>query len=133
MADENGGSVVDAVSRFGHALQGGRNSANGPLKPGNGGGTSGGMTDDWKESVDRQLGQLHGDVRALLYGLLGAAAFLLAAIAALYAYTDSKAEGVRSSISSQVDGVDARLRALETSQARVEGKLDSALARQAKR
>lgn len=41
------------------------------LKGGDGGGTSEGMSDDWKESVDRQLAQLHGDVRHLLFGLIG--------------------------------------------------------------
>lgn len=46
------------------------------LKSGNGGGTSGGMSEDWKSSVDRQLETLHQDVRNLLYGLLAAAVLL---------------------------------------------------------
>lgn len=41
------------------------------------GGTSGGVTEDWKVSVDRQLEQLHTDVRNLLYGLI--ASFLILA------------------------------------------------------
>ncbi|WP_155006442.1 hypothetical protein [Sphingomonas hengshuiensis] len=31
-----------------------------------GGGNDGGMSDDWKQGVDRQLGQLNADVRSLL-------------------------------------------------------------------
>lgn len=42
----------------------------GGLKAGGPGGTSGDMGEDWKASVDRQLAQLHGDVRNLLYGLI---------------------------------------------------------------
>ena len=49
------------------------------LRGGDGGGTSDGVTEDWKASVDRQLGQLHGDVRALLYGLVAGFLFLIAA------------------------------------------------------
>lgn len=49
------------------------------LRAGGGGGTSGGVTDDWKASVDRQLAELHGDVRALLYGLIAGFLFLIAA------------------------------------------------------
>lgn len=47
------------------------------LKMKGGGGTSGGVTDDWKADVERQLGQLHGDVRLLLAALI--AGFLLLA------------------------------------------------------
>lgn len=42
------------------------------LKNGDGGDNSDGMSDDWKTSVDGQLTQLHGDVRKLLYGIIGA-------------------------------------------------------------
>jgi hypothetical protein len=54
------------------------------LKGGSGGGNSGGMSEDWKESVDRQLGQLHGDVRHLLYALIGGFIVLLAGGATAY-------------------------------------------------
>lgn len=40
------------------------------LKRPKGGGTSGGVTDDWKNGVDRQLAQLHTDVRMLLAALI---------------------------------------------------------------
>jgi hypothetical protein len=42
------------------------------LQHGGGGGTSGSVTEDWKASVDRQLDQLHKDVRNLLYAIIGA-------------------------------------------------------------
>jgi len=54
------------------------------LKGGGGGGNSGGMSDDWKDGVDRQLGQLHGDVRHLLYALIGGTVLLLGAGATAY-------------------------------------------------
>ena len=60
------------------------------LQRGGGGGTSGGVTDDWKASVDRQLGQLHGDVRALLRVGTGAAVGLAALVGGLYLRTDAK-------------------------------------------
>lgn len=49
------------------------------------GGTSGGMGDDWKDSVNTQLAQLHNDVRNLLYGLLAAIVLLAGAGWSAYA------------------------------------------------
>lgn len=43
------------------------------LKGGGGGGTSDGMSSDWKESVNGQLTQLHSDVRKLLAGIIALA------------------------------------------------------------
>jgi len=51
------------------------------LNGGDGNGTSGGMSDDWKEGVGRQLGQLHGDIRAMLNRGLAAIVGLAALIA----------------------------------------------------
>lgn len=92
------------------------------LKSGDGDGTSGGVTDDWKMSVDRQLGQLHGDVRALLNRGVMAAVALAAMIAGLYLYTNDKFERLNQ-----------RLSAVEVQQAKsdaaINGKLDVLLER----
>lgn len=69
------------------------------LKNGDGGGTSGGMSDDWKDSVDRQLNRLHDDVRNLLYGLV----FVAVAGCGLYAM-----------LNSQLNGIEVRQAAMET-------------------
>ncbi len=71
-----------------------------------GGGTSGGMQDEWKISVDRQLGQLHGDVRNLLYGLIGGFLFVISAGGVAYVKLSDQVGEVR------------------TEQARISGKLD---------
>lgn len=81
----------------------------GDLKQGVGGGTSGGM-DDWKASVDRQLGTLHSDIRNLLYGLIGAALLSMGAVGGLYVYAGNKADGLQAQISN-----------LQTGQAKAEG------------
>jgi hypothetical protein len=54
------------------------------LNQGSGGGTSGGMDDDWKRGVDSQLAQLHSDVCNLLLGLIAGFLFLIGAGAAAY-------------------------------------------------
>jgi hypothetical protein len=68
------------------------------LKGVGGGGTSGGMTDDWKANVDRQLGVLHSDVRALLNRGVIAVVALAAMIAGLYLYSNEKFEAMRTDI-----------------------------------
>lgn len=88
------------------------------LKIGGGDGTSGGMSDDWKESVDRQLGQLHGDVRALLNRGVVAVVALAAMIGGLYLRTDEKFEKVSD-----------RLAAIEAKIERIDGKIDLLLDR----
>ena len=65
------------------------------LKHGGGGGTSGGVTEDWKDSVDRQLTQLHGDVRALLYGLIALAVLLAGGGFTLYSQLGNQVSEVR--------------------------------------
>lgn len=54
------------------------------LKGRGGGDTPSGMTDDWKADVDRQLVQLHADIRALLYGLIAGCLFLIGGGWAMY-------------------------------------------------
>lgn len=88
------------------------------LELGSGGGSSGGMTDDWKASVDRQLEQLHGDVRALLYGLVGGGIFLLGA--GWFAYDK---------LNDQMISTHAEIAAVQVNAQRVEGKIDTLEAR----
>ena len=66
------------------------NVENEKLKSGGGGGTSGGVSDDWKTGVNGQLTQLHQDVRNLLYGLVGLAVLLAGAGFSLYSSLDDK-------------------------------------------
>lgn len=82
------------------------------LKGGGDDGTSGGMSDDWKSSVDRQLGQLHNDVRALLNRGVMAVVALAALIAGQYIYFNEKFEKVGDRLSAmerKVDAIDAKL------------------------
>ena len=90
------------------------------LREAGGGGTSGGMGDDWKEYVDRQLTQLHEDVRRLTGLILAAAVGPFLAIIGLYAYTGSKFDAAET----RVVGVERRLSAIEVEQAKISGKLD---------
>jgi len=83
-----------------------------------GGGTSGGMTDDWKASVERQLEQLHGDVRALLYGLIGGGIFLLGAGWVAY-----------DKLNDQMTRTHDEIAAVQVNAQRVEGKIDTLEAR----
>lgn len=80
---------------------------------GGGGGTSGTVTDDWKASVDRQLGQLHGDVRALLNRGVGAVVALALMIGGLYLYGNDRYERLGQ-----------RLTAIEVQQAKTDAKID---------
>lgn len=83
-----------------------------------GGGTSGGMSDDWKASVDRQLSQLHDDFRRIIGWLIAAIAAPLLAVVGLYVYTGTK-----------FDALDARLRSIEIKAAQTDGKIDLLLQR----
>lgn len=83
-----------------------------PLQDGGGGGTSGGMSDDWKENVDRQLGQLHGDIRALLNRGVATVVALAVLIAGQYVYFNEKFEKVSDRIAAletKIEGMDARV------------------------
>lgn len=83
------------------------------LNHGGGGGTSGGMTDDWKDAVDRKLGELHGDIRDVLKA--GIAGMVIAAglIAGLYFY-----------LNSQVDELDGKIVAVQVAQTKIDGRID---------
>jgi hypothetical protein len=90
------------------------------LKEGDGDGTSGGVTEDWKADVERRLGQLHDDVRALLNRGVLAVIGLAGMIGGLYLYTNAK-----------FDTLNARLGGIETQAATLNGKLDLLLERTA--
>jgi hypothetical protein len=77
------------------------------LKSGGGGGTSGGMSDDWKNDVNTQLSRLHDDARKVLHWGFAIFVMLIGAFATGYM-----------KISDQV-------LAVSVSQAKVETKLDS--------
>jgi hypothetical protein len=89
-----------------------------PLNGKGGDGTSGGVSDDWKASVDRQLGQLHSDVRALLNRGVAAVVGLALMIGGLYLYSNQK-----------FDSVNQRLTGIEVQQAKADAKLDLLLER----
>lgn len=99
------------------------------LRHGDGGGTSGGMTDDWKEGVNGQLKQLHDDVRRLTGWIIAGAIAPFVAIIGLYAFTSLKSDNV----SDRIVGVESRMTALQVEQARQGGKLDLLLDRKAAR
>lgn len=89
-----------------------------------GGGTSGGMTDDWKIAVDRQLVQLHGDVRNLLYGLIGGCVLLAGMVGGLYLRNDAKFEAIDLRMQARAEKTDERLGKIEATLARIDAKLD---------
>lgn len=94
------------------------------LKGGGGGGTSGGMTEDWKQSVDRQLAQLHSDLRAMLYFLIGAAVIFTGMVGGLYIRTDGKFEAIEAKAQARADKADERLSKIEASLAAISAKLE---------
>ena len=69
-----------------------------PLQHGDGDGTSDSM-EPWQTSVEQRLGQLHADVRHLLFGLIGGSVFLLSAGAAAYLSLADKADRTQTVIS----------------------------------
>lgn len=85
------------------------------LKLKGGGGTSGGVTDEWKADVERRLGELASEFKWLRGLFLGGCAAGAAAIGGLYLYIDAK-----------VANVDAKLSPMATTIARIEGKIDAA-------
>jgi len=82
------------------------------------------MTDDWKASVDRQLEQLHGDVRSLLYGLIGGVVLLAGLLGGLYVRVDAKFEAVEARAQSRAEKVDDRLTRIEASLVGIDAKLE---------
>ncbi|RZT56424.1 hypothetical protein EV283_0475 [Sphingomonas sp. BK036] len=99
------------------------------LKGGSGDGTSGGMTDDWKESVNGQLKQLHDDVRRLTGWIIAGAITPFVAIIGLYVFTSLKSDNV----GNRIVAVESRMTALQVEQAKQGGKLDLLLERKAAR
>lgn len=91
------------------------------LKGSGGDGTSGGMSDDWKESVDRQLGQLHGDVRALLNRGVAAVVALALMTGGLYIYFNEKFDKV----SERLTAVERKMDAIEVKGDEAGKQLDS--------
>lgn len=90
------------------------------LKRGGGDGTSGGVTDDWKESVNAQLKQLHEDVRRLTGWIIAAVSGPLLAIFGLYVFTGHKADLVQEQIAS-----------IQVEQAKLDAKMDIIIERTA--
>lgn len=95
------------------------------LRGGSGGGTSGGVTDDWKEGVNGQLKQLHEDVRRLTGWIIAGAIAPFVAIIGLYAFTSLKSDNV----ANRIVGVETRMTTLQVEQAKQGGKLDILLER----
>ncbi len=96
---------------------------------GGGGGTSDDVTDDWKASVDRQLGQLHADVRALLNRGVIAVVAIATMIAGLYLYSNEKFEAVRTDIAAVREQQAKAAGEAATRDAVTNGKLDVLLER----
>lgn len=99
------------------------------LKKGGGGGTSDGMTEDWKVSVDRRLSELHGDVRALLNRGVIAVVALAAMVAGLYLYSNEKFEAIRTDIAAVREQQAKTAGEAATRDAVTNGKLDVLLER----
>ena len=94
-----------------------------------GGGNGGDMSDDWKISVDRQLGQLHGDVRGLLYGLIGGFLFLIAGGVAGYLLLDGRFGSLESKLDIRITKVEDRMTSLERKVDSIDTKIDILLER----
>jgi cell division protein FtsB len=99
---------------------------NAALKDGGGSGTSGGMSDDWKTSVETRLTDLHNDVRNMLYGLI--AGFILLGTGGWVVYdklSDASANGRVEQAKAMGD--------LQTRNAEMTGKIELLLERTAKK
>ena len=107
--------VVDAnFDALSHMLEAQRN-----LRTGGGGGTSGGVTDEWQASVEKRLGELHGDTRSILRAGIASVVALAMLIGGQYVYFNTKFEAVNQRIGDtnvqvarlegKVDKLDAKL------------------------
>lgn len=97
------------------------------LKTGGGGGNSGDMGDDWKSSVNGQLAQLHGDVRALLNYGIAAVAFLLLAMTAAYLSVNTRLSGIeveQGKVAERTANIDKRLESMDQKLEKIADKLD---------
>lgn len=111
-------------------------------KSGGGGGSSTSISEDWKAKVDEQLGQLHGDVRNMLYGLIGGFIFVISMVGGLWMHVDDKFDKVNAKFDSKIDVVSAKfdgkfetlgqqLSDLRAEQAKTSAKLDLLIERTA--
>lgn len=69
------------------------------LKGGGGGGTSDGMDDVWKKSVDDQLKRGADNFRALLASLVAVAVAIIGMLIGLYVFTGNKTDAIAKDIS----------------------------------
>lgn len=79
-----------------------------PLKGGGDGDNYGGM-DPWQTSVDRQLGQIHGDMRDMLRFAIGGFVLTFSAIIASFFLLSAKIEASTDKLGAKIDGVTAQL------------------------
>lgn len=101
------------------------------LQLGGGGGTSGGVSDDWKTSVEGQLKQLHDGLGKVQNWIIVGIAGPLLAIIGLYAYTGSQTTSLNGRIDTVTTRIDTRLAPIDQKigqvqidQARLETKID---------
>lgn len=85
------------------------------------------MSDDWKESVDRQLGQLHDDVRNLLIGLIGGFLVLAAGGITAYVQLEGKVDGRLTKVEDRLTSIERKVDAMDDG---INAKLDALLDRQ---
>ncbi|QCB42214.1 hypothetical protein E5673_08200 [Sphingomonas sp. PAMC26645] len=106
------------------------------LRHGNGGGTSGGVTDDWKASVDAQLKHLREDVQQVRNWIVVGVAGPLLAVIGLYVYTGTKFDAVSAKfdiVETRIVGVESKVNVLAVEQAKTNAKLDLLLERSARK
>ncbi|MEN9682373.1 MAG: hypothetical protein RLZZ427_124 [Pseudomonadota bacterium] len=87
------------------------------LKKNGGNGTSGGMNDDWKDSVNTQLSRLHDDVRHLLYAIVGSFLVLGGSGLALLWVVHNRLSDLsvsQAKIETRLDAVDGRLQSIDS-------------------
>ena len=95
-----------------------------PLRKRGGDDTSGGMTDDWKKSVDDQLKTLHDDFRKMIGWLVAAVGVPLLAVIGSYIYTGTKFDAANA----RSDALLAQLTATRVEQERQRGEAREASA-----
>lgn len=102
------------------------------LNAGDGGGTSGGVTDDWKASVERELKLLHDDVRRLTGFIIAGAIAPFLAIIGLYVYTGTKFDRVADDfkqVEARIVGVEGKISGVAVQQAETNGNIKVLLER----
>lgn len=91
------------------------------LPTGGGGGTSGGVTDDWKASVEGQLKTLHDDVRRLTACIIAGSVAPFVALGIFYSFTYGKYDQIGTkfdAVEARIVGVDSRISASQVEQAK---------------